>query len=146
MWSWEIWSPKLLCYRAAWARERCPLPPLLLAIYGRWESWPQGFESGRTCHVSHSLQILVRASSTPHLDIRVELVLVGEGLLMSWPQGRENRQASRLIHSDTSLAQIQGSEFLYSNIYLIFQLLKCMKGPVLLIKTTGPSVHRTTTG
>lgn len=68
--------PHLLHYGATRARERCPLPPLLLVIYGRWESWPQGFESRRTSHVSQSLQILGRAGSAFHLGIRVELALV----------------------------------------------------------------------
>lgn len=32
--------------------------PSSLKIYGRWDSWPQGHESGRTGHVPHRLQHL----------------------------------------------------------------------------------------
>lgn len=36
--------------------EMSSFPPLSLAIYGKWETWSQGHESGRTDHFSHQLQ------------------------------------------------------------------------------------------
>ena len=45
------------------------------------------------------------------------------------------RRAGRLTNSATTQAQIQGFELAHPNIYPIYELLECMKGPVLQIQS-----------
>lgn len=54
-------------------------PPLFLTINGKWESWFQGHESRRTCHVPHQ-----RVGPESCLGSMVEMSLV-VGLLVSQP-------------------------------------------------------------
>ena len=79
-----------------------------------------------------SLAVTLRRSP-PCLGSRVELALVA-GFIGKPAQEQESRKTHRLASSDTSQVQIQGRSLFHPNIYLINELLECMKERVLQIQ------------
>ena len=58
---------------------------------------------------------------------------VAGAVLKSWPWGWECRRAGRLTNSAITQDQVQGFDLAHPNIYLIYELLKYVKGLVLPI-------------
>ena len=59
---------------------------------------------------------------------------LARAVLESWPWWCGCRRAGRLTNSATTQAQIQGFELAHPNIYPIYELLECVKVPVLQIQ------------
>lgn len=76
-----------LLFAEQWCRQgrNGLLPLLFLATYGRQESRPQGYESGKLDGCVSPVITLRREGLVPHLGGRVGLALVAGGLLVSWP-------------------------------------------------------------
>lgn len=60
--------------------------------YGRWDSWPQGHERGRTGSVPSPVATVGRVGALSHLGSRVELSLVGSRFLVGWLKGVRARE------------------------------------------------------
>lgn len=71
-------------------------PPLLLPIYGRQKSWPQGHESGRTGHVPYWLQHLGEETYTLAGIVELALVAGVAGELTPRVREQENQGADQL--------------------------------------------------
>lgn len=89
-------------------------------IMSEWKKW--------SCPLMAAIR--GRSGLLPHQGISVGMSLV-LGVVGEQAPEHDIGRASDLTSSDTSQAEIQDFKWAYHNIYTIYELLECMKGPIL---------------